>query len=89
MLPADERIEEEKIIGYKAERFYPVHLGEVFKSRYQVVAKLGFGGSSTVWLCRDLKYVFVIRIMPLMADIKFYKPIPNVLLSTYYLEKVL
>jgi hypothetical protein len=32
-----------------------VHLGEVFQSRYQVVAKLGFGVYSTVWLCRDLQ----------------------------------
>ncbi|RTE81737.1 hypothetical protein BHE90_003733 [Fusarium euwallaceae] len=40
--------------GYRAERFYPVTLGEVFASRYQAVAKLGFGTTSTVWLCRDL-----------------------------------
>jgi len=35
----------------------PQQLGDVFDSRYQVVAKLGFGTASTVWLCRDLKYV--------------------------------
>jgi hypothetical protein len=65
-LPADsfeklslqEKIEEERIPAYKAERFYPVRLGEVFNSRYQVVAKLGFGTASTIWLCRDLEYVF-------------------------------
>jgi hypothetical protein len=51
------KIEEERIPGYKAERFYPVRLGEVIKSRYQVVAKLGFGTASTIWLCRDLQYV--------------------------------
>ncbi|THX66867.1 protein kinase [Aureobasidium pullulans] len=33
----------------------PVHLGEKFVPRYQVLAKLGFGTSSTVWLCRDLE----------------------------------
>ncbi|KAK5990076.1 putative serine/threonine-protein kinase clkA-like protein [Cladobotryum mycophilum] len=53
----DYKIQEETIPGYKAERFYPVKLGEVFKSRYQVLAKLGFGTASTVWLCRDLVYV--------------------------------
>jgi hypothetical protein len=37
-----------------------VRLGEVFESRYQVVAKLGHGTASTVWLCRDLRYVFVL-----------------------------
>jgi serine/threonine-protein kinase SRPK3 len=52
-----DEIEEETIPDYRAERFYPVRLGEVFKSRYQAVAKLGFGTASTIWLCRDLKYV--------------------------------
>ncbi|MCJ1255267.1 hypothetical protein MMC24_003083 [Lignoscripta atroalba] len=54
VLPAHQKIEEERVPNYKAERFYPVQLGEVFESRYQVVAKLGFGTTSTVWLCRDL-----------------------------------
>lgn len=57
VLPVDHEVEEETIQGYKAENFYPVKLGEVIASRYQVVAKLGFGTTSTVWLCRDLKYV--------------------------------
>lgn len=55
LLPTDATFEEEKLIGYKAEAFYPVHLGEVFNSRYQTVAKLGFGTASTVWLSRDLQ----------------------------------
>lgn len=57
VLPVDRQVEEETVQGYKAERFYPVQLGEVFASRYQAVAKLGFGTTSTVWLCRDLMYV--------------------------------
>lgn len=48
-------IEEERLPNYKADMFYPVQLGEIFVSRYQVLAKLGFGTSSTVWLCRDLQ----------------------------------
>jgi serine/threonine protein kinase len=56
-LSVKEEIEEETVPDYKAERFYPVQLGEIFKSRYQVVAKLGFGTASTIWLCRDLEYV--------------------------------
>ncbi|KAF3029615.1 hypothetical protein E8E12_000943, partial [Didymella heteroderae] len=54
-LSLQEKIEEEQIPNYKAERFYPVQLGEVLQSRYQVVAKLGFGTASTIWLCRDLE----------------------------------
>ncbi|KAL5336930.1 kinase-like protein [Aspergillus crustosus] len=48
-------VEEEELPDYKAGRFYPVHLGQVFENRYQVVTKLGFGSSSTTWLARDLK----------------------------------
>ena len=55
LLPTTSEFEEEKLIGYKSDDFYPGRLGEVFKTRYQVVAKLGFGTASTVWLCRDLQ----------------------------------
>jgi hypothetical protein len=35
VIPLHEKIEEERIPNYKAERFYPVRLGDVFRSRYQ------------------------------------------------------
>lgn len=54
-LPIQERVEEETVPDYKAERYYSVKLGDVFNSRYQVVAKLGYGTSSTIWLSRDLQ----------------------------------
>lgn len=47
-------IEEEIVPGYKAEDYYPVHVGEIFKQRYKTIGKLGYGSASTVWLCRDL-----------------------------------
>ena len=47
-------IEEERVPWYNPKDFYPVCIGEVFHSRYQVVGKLGYGGYSTVWLCHDL-----------------------------------
>lgn len=47
-------IEEESIPTYRPDKFYPVHIGEIFNHRYQVVGKLGYGSSATVWLCRDL-----------------------------------
>ncbi|RMY20723.1 hypothetical protein D0865_16671, partial [Hortaea werneckii] len=46
--------EEERLPWYRADQFYPVHIGETFISRYKVVGKLGYGAYSTVWLCRDL-----------------------------------
>lgn len=54
-LDPSEKVEEEKIPFYTPERYYPVHIGEIFMSRYQVISKLGYGTSSTVWLCRDLQ----------------------------------
>ncbi|PYH97141.1 kinase-like protein [Aspergillus ellipticus CBS 707.79] len=47
-------VEEETLPTYHAEKYYPVHIGEVLDNRYQVVAKIGFGVTSTVWLGRDL-----------------------------------
>jgi serine/threonine-protein kinase SRPK3 len=44
-------VEEE---NYGINRYYPTRIDEVLSSRYQVVGKLGFGYSSTVWLARDL-----------------------------------
>lgn len=57
LFPQDEKVEEENWEWYKSASFYPVHIGEVFKSRYQAIGKLGYGSRSTVWLCRDLQYV--------------------------------
>lgn len=49
-----EKVEEETIAINQPEDYYPVYIGEVIKSRYQIVAKQGYGVGSTVWLCRDL-----------------------------------
>ncbi|PYI20349.1 kinase domain protein [Aspergillus violaceofuscus CBS 115571] len=54
--------EEERLPFYKPQQFYPVHVGEILNTRYQVVGKLGYGSYSTVWLCRDKsenKYVAI------------------------------
>ncbi|KAK0117741.1 hypothetical protein ONS95_012067 [Cadophora gregata] len=48
------KIEEETLPFYNPRLFYPVRIGEVFGNRYQVVAKLGYGTTSTTWLCHDL-----------------------------------
>lgn len=52
------KVEEEGLSSYAPEDYYPVALGQVFMSKYQVVGKLGFRISSTVWLCRGLTLVF-------------------------------
>ncbi|KAE8322327.1 kinase-like domain-containing protein [Aspergillus sergii] len=55
LLDPNDKLEEEQLPGYSPEDFYPVKIGDVFRSRYQVAGKLAFGGHSTVWLCRDLE----------------------------------
>jgi hypothetical protein len=54
-LSADEKVEEETIPDFMPSRYYPVRVGDIFQDRYQIVGKLGYGVSSTVWLARDLK----------------------------------
>ncbi|KAL5359897.1 kinase-like domain-containing protein [Aspergillus floccosus] len=54
-IEADQPVEVETLSDYRAYRFYPVQLGEVFNDRYQAIAKLGYGSSSTTWLARDLR----------------------------------
>ncbi|KAG6847141.1 hypothetical protein H0H93_009902, partial [Arthromyces matolae] len=48
-------LEEEMLDEYIADRYYPVVSGDVFNSRYQVIQKMGYGVTSTVWLARDLQ----------------------------------
>lgn len=55
LLDSNDKLEEETLSWYSHDHFFPVKIGDVFRSRYQVVGKLGYGGYSTVWLCRDLQ----------------------------------
>ncbi|KAB8208017.1 U4/U6 small nuclear ribonucleo protein PRP4 [Aspergillus parasiticus] len=54
------QIEEDTFPTYQPEKYYPTQIGEVPNNTYQVLAKLGYGVTSTVWFGRDLvesKYV--------------------------------
>ena len=55
VLDSSKGVEEETLPTYRAEKYYPVHIGEVLGDRYQVVAKIGYGVTSTVWLARDMQ----------------------------------
>ncbi|EEP78761.1 predicted protein [Uncinocarpus reesii 1704] len=55
LIEKDKLIDEERLPAYYPEKYYPVRLGEVLGERYQILGKLGFGTTSTVWLARDLQ----------------------------------
>lgn len=40
--------------GYRKGGYHVVTIGEVYNGRYRVIAKLGWGHFSTVWLCLDM-----------------------------------
>ncbi|KAJ5709488.1 hypothetical protein N7493_010822 [Penicillium malachiteum] len=54
-VPHSELLEEERFEQFRQGQYYPAKIGDVLTSRYQVVGKLGFGTTSTVWLARDLQ----------------------------------
>ncbi|KJZ70226.1 hypothetical protein HIM_10374 [Hirsutella minnesotensis 3608] len=47
-------LEEENLEGFSSGQYFPVNIGDVYVSKYQVLGKLGFGTTSTVWLARNL-----------------------------------
>ncbi|RDW61699.1 uncharacterized protein DSM5745_10371 [Aspergillus mulundensis] len=52
---ASQVLDEERFEQFKQGHYYPANIGDVLRSRYQIVGKLGFGVTSTVWLARDLE----------------------------------
>lgn len=46
----------EWVESYHPGSFHPVHLGDVFHDRYEVIRKLGDGSFGTVWLALDRRY---------------------------------
>jgi hypothetical protein len=57
MSTARKLVEEQAILVSVQKRYYPVKLGDLYNQRYRVIAKLGFGQTSTVWLARDEMWV--------------------------------
>ncbi|KAJ9309560.1 hypothetical protein DTO217A2_850 [Paecilomyces variotii] len=48
-------VDEEISPVYDSKHFYPAKPGEVLDDRYQILVKVGWGVSSTVWFARDLE----------------------------------
>ena len=50
-------LEERALALSRRKRYYPVKIGEVYNGRYRIIAKLGYGAYSTVWLARDERFI--------------------------------
>ncbi|KAE8353518.1 protein kinase [Aspergillus coremiiformis] len=46
-------MEEQMLPFYHKKHYYPVKIGETLENRYRIIAKLGYGAYSTVWLTWD------------------------------------
>jgi serine/threonine-protein kinase SRPK3 len=59
----------ENINLYRSGGLHPVSIGDVFAGgRYKVLHKLGFGGSSTIWLARDSVSGILVALKVLAAN---------------------
>jgi hypothetical protein len=48
IIPPEVVVEEEQFDQFRAGLYYPVNIGDVYASKYQILGKLGFGSTSTV-----------------------------------------
>lgn len=49
-------IEEQSLPFYHQKRYYPVEIDQTFDNRYRIIAKIGYGAYSTVWLAWDERF---------------------------------
>lgn len=66
-------IEEQTLPFYHRKYYYPVKIGQVFNDRYRIIAKLGYGAYSTVWLAWDERSypTGTVLISAPIADLKY------------------
>jgi serine/threonine protein kinase len=48
----------EELTGYRTGGFCPIRIGQMLGSKYEIIAKLGYGGYSTVWLAKDVSVTY-------------------------------
>lgn len=53
VLSPDVPVDEEGVPGYRAETYFNANPGDLLNDKYRLVAKIGWGTSSTVWLAHD------------------------------------
>jgi serine/threonine-protein kinase SRPK3 len=52
-----ECVDEETLSDYDPARCCPIEPGSILDQSYTTMVKLGYGRTSTTWLCKDSKYV--------------------------------
>ncbi|KAI1361592.1 kinase-like protein [Xylaria arbuscula] len=65
------KIDEEQTFQYNPEKWFPVHLGQVFQHRYQVVSKLTHSDEFTMWLARDLRDHTYVALKIIQTDVDY------------------
>ncbi|KAG5998485.1 hypothetical protein E4U52_008076 [Claviceps spartinae] len=88
------KVEEETLPFYEEGLFYPVRIGEVIGDQYQVIAKLGYGASSTTWLALDLltaRYVVLkvhVTHVPHLRELKVLQYLKSIQSEHYGREQI-
>uniref|UniRef100_A0A0W0G6R6 non-specific serine/threonine protein kinase n=1 Tax=Moniliophthora roreri TaxID=221103 RepID=A0A0W0G6R6_MONRR len=59
----------EYVEDYRSGGFHPVAIGDAFCGRYRVIHKLGYGGSSTIWLARSQHEGKLVTLKVMRADL--------------------
>lgn len=85
----------EEIEDYQPGGYHPISIGDTFdQGRYRILHKLGFGGSSTVWLARDQREGKdcgkIVTLKAMRADISSQSPgeIPELAISQTLIESL-
>lgn len=55
LLSTPDLIDEERVPWYEHRNFYPAKPGDILDDRFQILVKVGWGSSSTVWFARDMR----------------------------------
>jgi len=80
----------ECVEDYQPGGFQPVAIGDVFaQGRYRIVHKLGFGGSSTIWLARNQSGKLVtLKVMRAEVSSKPVEEVPELAIPRKLLEYI-
>jgi serine/threonine protein kinase len=62
---AIERVE--KVAGYRTRGFCPISIGRMLDEKYEVIAKLGYGGYSTVRLAKDVSVTYDLSVLDILC----------------------